>query len=52
MLTPNDLADELGVDSRQVRNFLREIYPRSAAEKHQRWHLTPAMADAVRRHFR
>lgn len=51
-MTPSELADELGVSPLSVRNFLREQFPRSAAEKGTPWTLTREHIDATRNHFR
>ena len=52
-LTPEELARELGLlDAKRVRGFLRDRYPRSAAELWSRWGpLTPEMERAVRERF-
>lgn len=50
-MTPVDLGAELKVAPLQVRRYLRANFPRSDAEKHQRWALTPEMVRAVRAHF-
>lgn len=47
-VTPDDLAAELGVTGRTVRKHMRNQFPRTEAEKGQRWDLTPDQADAVR----
>jgi len=31
LMRPNDLADELGIDGRQLRGWLRDMYPRPAS---------------------
>lgn len=49
--TPEDLARELGVPGKTIRDWLRAEYPRTPSEAHQRWHLTPDQAAAVRRQF-
>lgn len=50
-MTPDDIAEELGVDPKRVRDYLRENFTRSEAEKHQPWHVTAQMATALRAHF-
>jgi predicted site-specific integrase-resolvase len=50
-MTPADLAPQLGITSKALRDWLRRTYPRSAAERHQRWHLDDRMVAAARRHF-
>lgn len=52
MMTPVELAVEMGVEPIQVRRYLRERFPRSQVEKGQRWQLTDEMVDDVRAHFR
>lgn len=49
--TPEDLALELEVDGRAIRQWLRDEHSRTEPERWQRWHLTPEQADAVRAHF-
>ena len=49
--TPTALAEELRVDPRQVRGWLRANGIRSEVERWQRWSLTADQADLVRRHF-
>lgn len=51
-VTPADLARELGVEPKNVRDFLRREYGRLKERGETRWHLTPEQADAVRAHFR
>lgn len=50
-MTPDDLAAELGVTGRALRAWLRAAFPRSEAEKHQRWVLDERMIAAARAHF-
>lgn len=50
-MTPDDIAKELGVDPKRVRDYLRENFTRSKAEKHQPWVVTPDMATALRANF-
>lgn len=52
MTTPVHLVTELGVPPIEVRRYLRREFPRSEAEKGQRWELDDRVADAVRTHFR
>lgn len=47
-MTPADLARELGIDPKRLRDWLRSTYPRSQAEHRQRWHLSPDMVAAAR----
>jgi len=51
MRTPNEVAADLGVTPKQVRDWLRATYPRREDERHSRWHLTPEMVSAARAHF-
>ena len=50
-MTPNELAGELGVDPKRLRDWLRETYPRSPAEHGQPWVVDEMMANEARRHF-
>lgn len=50
-MTPNELADELGISPLQLRRFLRKRFPRTPAEKYDRWYLTVQQIDAARKHF-
>ena len=52
-LTPEELAHELGLpDAKRIRGFLRDRFPRPAAELWSRWGpLTPDMERAVRDRF-
>lgn len=48
--TPSSLSQELGVDPKSIRAWLRKKYGRLEGET--RWLLDPTRADAVRAHFR
>jgi hypothetical protein len=50
-ITPGDLAGELGVRPKQVRDYLRSKYGTLPAFV-SRWNLTRAQTDDVRAHFR
>lgn len=50
-MKPEKLAGELGVTGKTLRSWLRETFPRSATEKHQRWELTQRQEDAARSRF-
>src|SRR4051794_37233541 len=50
-MRPNDLADELGVDGRQLRGWLRDMYPRPATERGASWTLTAEQVAAARVRF-
>jgi hypothetical protein len=49
--TPEELATALGVQGRDVREWLRKEYPRPDIEYRTRWQLTEAMAAAAHDHF-
>lgn len=49
-ITPADLARELGVTPKTVRDYLRSTYGTLPAFV-SRWHLTAAQATKVREHF-
>lgn len=51
LLRPSDLADELGVDPKSVRNFLRREFKRPQSKKNTSWYLTEEMAEAIRSYF-
>lgn len=48
-MTPNQLADELDLDPKVLRRWLRQTFPKHVP--HQAWDITAPMADAARRHF-
>jgi hypothetical protein len=50
-MRPVDLARELGVSPKTVRQWLRDRYGRKAEEKYQRWDLTALQERAVRSRF-
>src|SRR5689334_13926085 len=50
-MRPNDLAEELGIDGRQLRGWLREAYPRRASERGASWELTEEQVLAARARF-
>ncbi len=47
MYRPEDLAARLHVDGRQVRNFLRNAFPRGEEEAGEDWRLTAEQAEQV-----
>ncbi|WP_344087123.1 YfeC-like transcriptional regulator [Nostocoides veronense] len=49
-MTPRELAKELGVSDRTIRQWLREQGWQSVP--YARWRLTPEQARQVREHFR
>lgn len=51
-VTPRELARELGVSPRSVREVLRRRYGKLAERQLTRWELTPDQADAVRAELR
>jgi hypothetical protein len=46
--SPNALADELGIDARTLRQFLRDRFPEDAPGQGYRWTLTRAHIAAAR----
>lgn len=50
-LRPKELAEELEVDPKTLRGFLRKEFPRPAGEKNTSWVLTEEMAAKAREHF-
>jgi len=50
LITPNDLARELGVSAKKIRDYLRSKYG-TLPPLETRWHLTESQASAVRAHF-
>ena len=51
LIRPNDVAEQLGVDGKAVRNFLRSEFKRDMTKKNTSWYLTPEMVDAITDHF-
>ena len=51
-MTPDELAAKLGVSPKAVRSWLRQTFPRSRAEAHQRWDLGPQEIKAAEDRFR
>lgn len=51
IIRPGDLAEELGVDAKRVRHFLRAEFTRPLEAKNSSWILTEDQAQAVREHF-
>jgi predicted transcriptional regulator len=49
--TPKELAEELGVDAKRIRAFLRQDMTRAAEAKNTSWILSAEQADAVRERF-
>lgn len=50
-VTPPELARELGIDAKTLRQWLRDTFTRTAHEKNARWHLTPEQVRAARGRF-
>jgi len=50
-LSPSELAGELHIPPKRLRDFLRERFPRSESEHGEDWVLTEEQAAAVRTHF-
>jgi hypothetical protein len=49
---PGELAAELGIESKRLRDWLRKNHPRREDEKHARWVLDDAIVAAARTYFR
>jgi hypothetical protein len=49
--TPKALAEELNVDAKRIRAFLRTTSPRQAEAKNTTWLLDEATAELVRERF-
>ena len=50
-LTPKALAEEIGIDAKVLRSFLRKEFARAPEVKNQSWIVTPEAADAAREKF-
>lgn len=50
-MTPAELAAELGVAPKTLRDWLRREHPRPSTAHRERWSIDDAMADAARGHF-
>lgn len=51
-MRPVDLANDLRIDPKSLRRWLRKAYPRSSGEEGTDWHLTAAQAANAREYFR
>lgn len=51
-LTPKVLADEIGIDAKVLRSFLRKEFPRPVEAKNTSWIVPTDAADAARDHFK
>jgi hypothetical protein len=49
--TAPEVAAELGIKAKALRDWLRATYPRREDESHARWYLTPEMVAAALRRF-
>lgn len=49
--TPKALAQELGIDPKRLRSFLRANFTRTAEAKNTTWALTPDAVIDARAHF-
>ena len=50
-MTPNIIADELGVNPKSVRAFLRKRFPRPDYMKYKPWVITVTMEIEIRARF-
>lgn len=48
---PEDLARELGISGKELRDWLRERFPRSAPEHGTNWYLTHMQVAMARRRW-
>lgn len=51
VVRPKELADELGINPKSLRGFLRENFPRHPDEKNTSWELTAEMIKSATEHF-
>jgi hypothetical protein len=51
VITPKELANEIGCDPKRLRSFLRANYTRPAEAKNTSWAITNDAAKAAREHF-
>lgn len=49
--TPKQLADELNIDPKKLRAYLRKEYPRTVEEKNTSWTIAESAAAAARKNF-
>jgi predicted site-specific integrase-resolvase len=47
-MTPNQLAKELGISPKTLRNWLRTNFARPLALKHKRWRIPQPAVDKAR----
>jgi hypothetical protein len=50
-ITPKALADELGIDAKRLRGWLRANHARTAEAKNTTWAIDADTADAARARF-
>lgn len=50
-MAPEELAAELGISGKHLRNWLRKTYPRSPSESYQRWSLDARQVERARAYF-
>lgn len=50
-ITPKALAEEIGVDPKVLRGYLRKTFARPAEAKNTSWIITPEAAKAAREKF-
>ncbi len=51
-ITPKALAEEIGIDAKVLRAYLRKEFTRSNEVKNTSWIITPEAADAAREKFK
>lgn len=51
VVTPEDLAFQLGVSAKRIRGWLRTVYPRPAEQKNAPWFLDAEQVVGVVRRF-
>lgn len=51
-LTPKALAEEIGVDAKNLRGYLRKHFPRTPEAKNTSWIVPDDAAKAAREHFK
>jgi hypothetical protein len=51
-LTPTQLANELGINPKNLRNYLRKNFTRTLEVKNTAWSITPEAQEAARAHFK
>jgi predicted site-specific integrase-resolvase len=50
-ITPKALAEEIGIDAKVLRAYLRKEFTRDPEVKNTSWIITPEAADAAREKF-